>query len=163
MLNIMNGLRRQLKMTQSSLWVMREHKRIVALRIYNKRKSKNQPPQKDGSPYLEHMCTEDKEIYELRQLMGNTEDLISKVPETGRERFRNYEYKKHERKLKVLNKLIPVWLEHPNPKYARDIIRMRCQHGIKCKGTKALTTTKPCLALHPWEWGMFSLNIYNIL
>jgi hypothetical protein len=66
------------------------------------------------------------------------------------------EYKKHIRKLDISNKNIPAWLEHPNPKYTRDIIRCRCQHGMRCRGTRALTTTKPCLALHPYEWEMFS-------
>jgi hypothetical protein len=40
MIQIMNGLSWQLKMSQSSLWAMREHKHIVALRRYNKGKVK---------------------------------------------------------------------------------------------------------------------------
>ena len=39
------------------------------------------------------MSAADRELYELRQLMGNTEDMTSKIFETGRKRFRNYEYK----------------------------------------------------------------------
>ena len=62
------------------------------------------------------MSAEDRELYELRQLMGNTEDTASKGSETGRERFRNYEYKNHDRKIHVSSQLIPMWLEHPNPK-----------------------------------------------
>jgi hypothetical protein len=38
MLNIMNGVKWPLKMNQSSKWVMKENKRVVASRIYNKRK-----------------------------------------------------------------------------------------------------------------------------
>ena len=102
------------------------------------------------------MFKEDRELYELRQLIDVTEEIINKLPETGRDKFRNYEYKKYERKLNLSNVKITKWLEHPNPKYEKAIIRMRCKHGIRCRGTRALTTTRPCLALHPCEWEMFS-------
>ena len=102
------------------------------------------------------MSAEDRELYELRQLMGNTEDMNSKGTETGRERFNNYEYKRYDRKIHISSQSIPMWLEHPNPKYLKGNRRIRCQHGIRCKGTRSLNTTAPCLALHPWEWEMFS-------
>jgi hypothetical protein len=130
---------------------MKEQKCIVALGRYNKRKNKNKPLQEDLPENLEHMSTEDRELYELRQLICATKDIINKLPETGREKFRNYEYKKYDRKLNLSNIVITRWLEHPSPKYTRYIIRMRCKHGIRCRGTRALTTTKPCLALHPCE------------
>ena len=87
MLNIMNGIRWQIKMNQSSLCVMKERKRIVASRIYNKRKNKNQPPkeEEETSPNLSHMSTEERELYELPQLMGTTEDMTSKISATGRD------------------------------------------------------------------------------
>ena len=137
---------------------MKELKRTVASQIYNKRKLKNQPTSAEENflPDVAHMSAEDRELYELRQLMGNTEDTASKGSKTGRERFRNYEYKKHDRKIHVSSQLIPMWLEHPNPKYLKGNRRIRCQHGIKCKGKRSLNTTTPCIALHPWEWEMLS-------
>ena len=102
-----------------------------------------------------NMTTEEKEIYELRELMGEAETIQDEGPTKGREQFRKYEYITCTRTLTTSNTKISEWLEHPNPKYRRDIYRTRCQHGIRCKGTKALTTTKPCLALHPFEWEMF--------
>jgi hypothetical protein len=80
-------------MSHSSTVVMREHKRTVALRRYNKRKDKNKPSQDEIPDNLEHMSKEDRELYELRQLIGATEEIIIKLPETGRDKFRNYEYK----------------------------------------------------------------------
>ena len=143
-LHIMNGLKWNLKVNQSSLWILKEHTRIVARKIYNKRKSEIQPLQEERSTNLDNMSTEERELYELRQLMGDTEDRTDKLSAIDQEQFRGYEYKKQTRKLNVSNKLIYVWLEHPNPQHKKDHIRCRCQHGIKCKGTRALTTTKPC-------------------
>ena len=87
MMNIMNGIRWQLKMNQSSLWIMKAHKRAVASRRYNKRKNKNQPPKEgdDTSPSLAHMSAEERELYKLRQLMGTTQDITTKISSTGRD------------------------------------------------------------------------------
>jgi hypothetical protein len=87
--------------------------------------------------------------------MGEAETIQDEGPTKGREQFRKYEYTPCTRTLTTSNTKISEWLEHPNPNYRRDIYRTRCQHGIRCKGTKALTTTKPFLALHPFEWEMF--------
>ena len=37
-------------------------------------------------------------------------------------------------------------------------MRVRCIHGIRCKGTRSLNTTKLCTALHPFEWETFPDN-----
>jgi hypothetical protein len=39
------------------------------------------------------MSTEERELYELRQLIGNTEDILNKLPITRRDSFQGYEYK----------------------------------------------------------------------
>jgi hypothetical protein len=130
---------------------------MVALRRYGKRKNKNQPQEEDNQMDVEHISTEDREIYDLRQLMEEGQECIIQKQETGRDQFRTYEYQKHNRKLNASNTKITVWLEHPNTKYTRDI-RARCIHGIRCKGTRSLTSTKVCTALHPFEWEMFSDN-----
>ena len=68
------------------------------------------------------MTKKEREYYELRQLMGNTENRIDKPSEIDQEYFRGYKYKKQTRKLNVSDKLIYVWLEHPNPQYKNDLI-----------------------------------------
>ena len=62
MVHIMNGLRWQLKMNQSSRWIMKKNKRIVAMRIYNKRKNKNQPSQKESSQIWK-ICPQKRENF----------------------------------------------------------------------------------------------------
>jgi hypothetical protein len=105
-LPLMNGLKWNLKMNQSSLWILKEHKRIVARRIYKKRQNKNKPPEDEQTANMNDMTKEEREYYELRQLMGNTEDRINKPSEIDREHFRGYEYKKQTRKLNISDKLI---------------------------------------------------------
>ena len=88
--------------------------------------------------------------------MGTTDDMTTKVSSTGRDQFNTYEYKHNERKIQTSNQLDALWLEHPNLKYDKGYHnRERCLHGIKCKGTRSITSTKTCTALHPWQWEMF--------
>ena len=51
-------------MSQSSLWIMKAHKRAVASRRYNKRNNINQPPSKEdeASPSLAHMSKEETKL-----------------------------------------------------------------------------------------------------
>ena len=55
------------------------------------------------------MSAEDRELYELRQLMGNTEEMKSKESEAGRERFNNYEYKRYDRKIHTSSQFRCGW------------------------------------------------------
>ena len=57
-------------MTPDSLRTLRNHTYTVARRRYTKRQSQNQPPEEEEPVDKEHMSKEERDIYELRQLMG---------------------------------------------------------------------------------------------
>ena len=101
-------------MTPDSLMILKNHKYTVARRRYTKRQSQNQPPDEEEPVDMEHMSKEERDIYELRQLMGEEEDYNTNKQEIRRDHFRTYEYKPQSRKLDGTNTMITVWLEHPN-------------------------------------------------
>ena len=153
-ITLINGLRWQVKMTPESLMTLQNHKYTVAHRRYTKRRNQNQPTEKEEQCDKEYMSKEEREIYELRQLMGEGEVNNTSKQAICRDHFNTYEYQPQSRKLDETNTKINVWLEHPNTKYLRDV-RVRCVHGIRCQGTRSLHSSKVCTALHPFEWDMF--------
>ena len=89
---ILNGIKWNLKMNPTTLAILRAHKHQVAARRAVTRTKQQTHTEEEIEIDINQMTTAEREIHELKQLMGESETLQEEAPATGREKFRKYEY-----------------------------------------------------------------------